>query len=328
MPFMNNKEHHLAFGPVPSRRLGMSLGLNIIPAKTCSYGCVYCQIGATTEKTIEPRAFFEPAKVADAAAEQVRRVRVKGGAIDYLSFVPDGEPTLDVHLGETIAALEPLGIPIAVITNGSLLHRPEVRRRLAGADWVSVKVDTVDEAAWRRVNGPKYELEQGLVLEGVQAFAREYGGTLMTDTMLIEGLNDGAEQVAATAAFIAQLAPRTAYIGVPTRPTAERAATGASESALTRAYEVFSARVSRVELLIGHEGEGFAHTGEARADILSITAVHPMREVAVRELLEKDGAGWDVVEALLASGELETVDQGGELFYLRPLPNPPSRTRG
>lgn len=300
----------------------MSLGLNIIPAKTCSYGCVYCQIGATTEKTLEPRAFFEPEQIADAAAEQVRRVRAKGGAIDYLSFVPDGEPTLDVHLGETIAALKPLGIPIAVITNSSLLHRPEVRRRLMGADWVSVKVDTVDAAAWRRVNAPKYELEHGLVLEGVQAFAREYGGTLMTDTMLIEGLNDGAEQVAATAAFVARLAPRTAYIAVPTRPTADRGASGAGQATVTRAYEAFAARLPSVELLIGHEGEGFAHTGEARADILSITAVHPMREVAVRELLDKDGAGWEVVESLLARGELETVDQGGERFYLRPLPKP------
>jgi wyosine [tRNA(Phe)-imidazoG37] synthetase (radical SAM superfamily) len=136
------------FGPVPSRRLGRSLGIGNVPAKTCSYSCVYCQVGPTPATEIEPRKFWPAGAVVEAVTRHVEKLRERGEGIDFLTFVPDGEPTLDADLGEEIDGLRALAIPVAVISNGSLSFREEVRAALSKADWVSLKVDAVDEATW------------------------------------------------------------------------------------------------------------------------------------------------------------------------------------
>jgi wyosine [tRNA(Phe)-imidazoG37] synthetase (radical SAM superfamily) len=312
-------EHHIAFGPVPSRRLGQSLGINNIPAKACSYTCVYCQVGPTTEKIIEPRSFFAPAQIVDAVAGRVQKLRERGQSVDYLSFVPDGEPTLDQAIGESIQALQPLGIPIAVITNGTLLWRPEVRERLRQADLVSVKVDSARADAWRRINLPHRELALDTVLDGIRAFASGFTGTLITDTMLIAGINDSAGALADTADFLAGISPRTAYLAVPTRPTTVRKVRGTDERGLIRAYRAFAQRLPAVELLTGHEPGDFASTGDARTDLLATTAVHPMRERDVRRLLDRDQADWSLIQGLLADGSLKATEFDGERFFLRPI---------
>ena len=127
-------EHHLTFGPVPSRRLGQSLGINNVTTKSCSYTCVYCQVGETTDKLIEPRSFFSPEDIHDAVVERLLQTQEAGQRVDYLTFVPDGEPTLDSSLGESIRTLQSLDIPVAVITNSTLQSRAEVRAALTLAD--------------------------------------------------------------------------------------------------------------------------------------------------------------------------------------------------
>jgi len=175
----------LAFGPVPSRRLGQSLGINNIPPKSCSYSCVYCQVGPTKQTATVPRTFYDPDALAAAVTKRVQALRAQNEKIDFLTFVPDGEPTLDEHLGDAIELLKPLGLPVAVITNGSLLWRPEIRERLAQADWVSVKVDAVHQDAWARINRPAPSLRLSEILEGVRRFASAFEGFLATKTMLI-----------------------------------------------------------------------------------------------------------------------------------------------
>jgi wyosine [tRNA(Phe)-imidazoG37] synthetase (radical SAM superfamily) len=312
-------EHHIAFGPVPSRRLGQSLGINNVTAKACSYTCVYCQVGQTTEKIIEPRGFFAPIQIYKAVARRLESLKASGQAVDYLTFVPDGEPTLDTTLGESIDALRDLGVPIAVITNGSLLSRKAVRARLDKADLVSVKVDSVREDAWRRINLPHPDLSLATILQGIREFVAGFAGTLITDTMLIAGINDDLGSLTDTAAFVAEIAPRTAYIAVPTRPTTVKKVHATDEAGLTRAHEVFSARLPAVELLTGHEIGEFAYTGDARSDLLAVTAVHPMREADVRRLLSRDQSDWGLVEDLLAEGILKSTRYEGEDYLLRPV---------
>lgn len=312
-------EHHIAFGPVPSRRLGQSLGINNVTTKSCSYTCVYCQVGKTTEKIIKPKAFFSPKQIHEAVAMRAEKLRARGLSIDYLTFVPDGEPTLDIALGESIDALRDLDIPIAVITNGSLLSRKEVRSRLRRADLVSVKVDSVHEDVWQKINLPHHDLSLDTILQGIREFARDFDGILITDTMLIAGINDDTGSLTDTADFLAEIAPRTAYIAVPTRPTTVKKAHATDEAGLTRAHEIFSARLPSVELLTGHEVGEFAYTGDARNDLLAVTAVHPMREADVRRLLRKDHADWALVEGLLAEGVLKIILYEGESYYLRPV---------
>lgn len=316
---MTSTTHHLIFGPVPSRRLGQSLGINNVTTKSCSYTCVYCQVGETTDKSITPRPFFSPEQIHAAVAARLQQCRESGQRVDYLTFVPDGEPTLDSALGESIRRLRDLNIPIAVISNSTLLTRSEVRAALCEADLVSLKVDTVIEALWRRINLPHRDLHLDAILAGVRQFAAEYQGTLITDTMLIAGINDSVKSLTATAEFIASLEPQAAYIAVPTRPTTVKGVHGVDEAGLLRAHQIFSSRIAQVELLTGHEVGEFAHSGNARDDLLSITAVHPMREDDVRQLLADDASEWELVESLLSEGELKMLEYEGSRFYLRPV---------
>ncbi|MCW8926448.1 MAG: radical SAM protein [Xanthomonadales bacterium] len=316
---MSYSRHHIAFGPVPSRRLGNSLGINNVTTKTCSYACIYCQVGSTTQKCIDPQAFFSPAQIKDAVARRLRRLQKRGVEVDYLTFVADGEPTLDINLAESISGLCDFGIPIAVISNSSLMWREEVRTRLLKADLVSIKVDSLEEPKWRRINRPDPKLDFEIVMDGIRAFAADFQGTLISETMLLAGLNDSVESLRTIAEFIGDIEPQTAYLAVPTRPAAIEGVSGADETMLTYAHELFSARLANVELLAGHEPEDFIHTGKLRDDLLAITAVHPMREAAVRRFLTGDNADWSIVQNLISEGLLKTVEYEGERFYLRPV---------
>lgn len=311
------ERRQLVYGPVPSRRLGQSMGVNNIPPKVCSYSCIYCQLGPTIRMRVARTDFERPEEIVRQVRERFEQLPGKGGAVDYVTFVADGEPTLDCRLGESIDLLKRLGTKVAVISNASLLADPQVRQGLSQADWVSLKVDAVDERTWRRVNRPHRSLNLLQIHAGAKEFSIGYRGELTTETMLLLHTNDSPEQVAGIADFVAQLHPSRAYLSVPTRPPAIPSTRGTSEEALTAAYEVFASRISSVECLTGYEGNAFASTGDARTDLLDITAVHPMREEAVQELVERCRVGWAVVQALIGEGKLKEVVYQGKRFYLR-----------
>ncbi|MBE9512583.1 MAG: radical SAM protein [Chloroflexi bacterium] len=311
---------HIVYGPVPSRRLGYSLGINNIPPKKCSYSCVYCQVGNTLDMRVERENFYKSGDIAQAVREKVSQLKEKEEPIDYLTFVPDGEPTLDVNLGQEIELLKPLGIKIAVITNASLIWREDVRQDLQKADWVSLKVDSVSEEIWRRVNRPKKSLKLGAIFDGMLKFASIFSGELAIESMLIQGINDSGEEIEKIAGFLAGLKPKVAYLAIPTRPPAKRGIRAASEPVVNMAYQIFNRRLSGVEYLIGYEGNEFALTGKLEDDLLSITSVHPMREEAVTEFLRKADAGWEVIERLIREGSLVELEYQEKKFYMRKLP--------
>ncbi len=306
-----------AFGPVPSRRLGRSLGVNNIPPKVCSYSCVYCQVGRTTEMQCQRRAFYPVDEIVVDVRDKAEKAKVMGENVDYVTFVPDGEPTLDVSLSAEIAKLKTLVCKVAVITNGSLLWHDDVRKDLATADWVSLKVDSVKPDIWRKINRPHRALSLSYVMEGMAHFARTYQGELVTETMLVRGVNDSVEHIQAVGAFLAQLSPARAYLAIPTRPPAEPWVQPPTDAVLSRSYQLLSTRLSQVEYLIGYEGNAFASTGNVAEDVLAITAVHPMREDAVRRLLARAGAGWSTIQPLLDQGQLIVTEFNNERFYAR-----------
>ncbi|HDQ70996.1 MAG TPA: radical SAM protein [Chloroflexi bacterium] len=319
----------IAFGPVPSRRLGRSLGINNIPPKICPYSCIYCQLGRTIKMQIERRPFYEPEQIVQAVEDKVAQARDAGETIDYLTFVPDGEPTLDVNLGREIALLRPLGIKIAVISNGSMIWREDVREDLMEADWVSLKVDAAQEEVWRKIDRPHGKLRLGTILGGALELTRALEGELATETMLVAGVNDGEACLRDTADFLAQLHANrdgaVTYLSIPTRPPAEAWATAPTEQAINRAYQIFSQRLERVEYLIGYEGNAFAFTGDVEDDLLSITSVHPMREDAVDAFLararpeQEREARWTLVRDLIAQEKIVETVYGERKFYVRKI---------
>ena len=310
----------IVYGPVPARRLGQSLGINNIPPKRCTYSCVYCQLGETRHMLITRQRFYGSKDLVKAVTHKVQAAQRDGERIDYLTFVPDGEPTLDSQLGKHIAQLQPLGIDIAVITNASLLWRPDVQHDVQDADVVSVKVDAVSEPVWRRINRPHGQLQLPRILDGIQEFARDYSGALLTETMLLRGINDTAREIINIAGYIDGLDADKSYIAIPIRPPAKQWVQAADEEALTRAYHVFEEYGIDAEYLIGLEGDAFASTGDIADDILSITSVHPMRKESVQKILAKKGVSWDVVDTLLCQEKLVETAYDGTLFYLRKLP--------
>ena len=309
----------IVYGPVPSRRLGRSLGINNILPKTCSYSCAYCQLGNTTIMRVERQTFNDAQQIAQTVRNKIEQVERKGEHIDYIAFVPDGEPTLDADLGREIKLLKSLGVKIAVITNASLLWRDDVRRDLQQADWVSLKIDSVSEKTWRKVNRPHSSLKLEFILKGILRFANGYKGEIATETMLIHEINDTPEDIARTADFLAELKPAKAYLAIPIRPPAVKHVKGASANVITAAYDCFSNKLDHVECLVDYEGTDFTSTGNVAADILAITSVHPMRAEAVNQFLRKEGVGWKLIEQLMHDGLLtETTYLGGK-FYARKL---------
>jgi len=315
----------IVFGPVPSRRLGRSLGINHIPPKICSYSCVYCQLGRACTMQIDRACFHTSQELRKAVENKLNDAERRAEPIDYLAFVPDGEPTLDARLGRHIDLLRPLGIKIAVISNASLLWKPNVRDDLAKADWVSVKVDAVQQDLWRRIDRPHKALQLDTILDGMTRFAAVYNGELTTETMLVRAMNDSPKDLAAVAEFVAELHPTTAYLSIPTRPPAEAGVQSPDEEAIGRAYQTFREKIDHVQYLIGYEGNAFAFTGNAESDLLSITSVHPMREDAVVEFLARANADWSLIEQMIEQGTLVPLSHEGHRFYVRRFASPPVR---
>lgn len=305
----------ISFGPVPSRRLGQSLGINNIPGdKICTYACIYCQVGATRHYTLERASYYSPEQIFEAVEEHLGKLQ---SMPDYLTFVPNGEPTLDINLGESIRLLKKIGIPIAVITNASLLGDAEVRDALSLADWVSVKVDANDDVVWKKINRPHPRLTFKDYKEGLMTFASSYRGILATETLMVEGVNDGAGLLQKNASLISILKPARAYLSIPTRPPAMRSVKKPDEAAINRAYQIYYGAGLQCEMLLGFEGSDTGFTGDARADILNMSAVHPIREETMGEILRKNRAESSLPDQLVRENEIREVLNQDKKFWIR-----------
>jgi len=313
----------IAFGPVPSRRLGQSIGINNIPPKICTYSCIYCQLGRTHTLQITRRPFYAPQQIFAAVQKKIKATKEKKEAINYLTFVADGEPTLDSNLGSEIELLKTLGIKIAVITNSSLIGKKDVQDDLRKADWVSLKIDTVDQKIWHHINRPHGSLILQDILDGISEFSNSFTGDLVTETMLLHDVNDDAEGVRKVAEFIAGLSPAKSYISIPIRPPAEKWVTSASENEVNRGFHIFKEQGIEAEYLIGYEGNTFAFTGNLEEDLLSIMSVHPIREDGVKELLSKANESWSVIEKLLVQKKIIQTEYNDTKFFMRKLPSMP-----
>ena len=309
----------IVYGPVPSRRLGQSIGINNIPPKTCSYSCIYCQLGRTNKMQMTRSKFYKPEDIRLEAEVKLKQLEAEDQKADYFSFVPDGEPTLDENLGKTIRLLKPYNIKIAVITNASLLWMDEVKEDLMSADWVSVSIDAADGATWRNIDRPHRNLDHRDILNSIIDFSEEFKGTLVTETMLVEGINDNEESIEKIAEQLAMIQPQKAYLLVPTRPPAESGVRRASAESLRKAVAIIRGVAGAdVECMTGDEKEeGFFFTEDITDDILSITSVHPIREDIIDNLLAKRHADKKVVSVLVKRGDLIEYTYEGKNFYRR-----------
>lgn len=217
------------FGPVPSRRLGISLGVDIIPYKVCTLDCIYCECGKTTDLSLERRHFIDPAAVLD----ELRTSLAAIPHLDYITFSGSGEPTLNADIGLLIREIKKMtAFPVAVLTNGTLLYREEVRRELSAADLVLPSLDAVGAAALQRINQPHSGLDFALVLDGLERFRREYSGRLWLEVFLVKGGNDDQQELAALHQAIRRIAPDRVQLNTLDRPPAYPGVESADMAAL------------------------------------------------------------------------------------------------
>jgi wyosine [tRNA(Phe)-imidazoG37] synthetase (radical SAM superfamily) len=266
---------------------------------------------------IDQRKFYEPRDIFVAVKTKVKKTVQRDEKIDFLTFVPDGEPTLDIYLEKEIDMLKSLKIKIAVITNGSLIWKKNVQQSLSKADLVSIKVDTVTDAIWKKINRPNKKLHISDILKGLKDFSQIFSGDLITETMIIKGLNDNNVEFEKIADFIEKINVKKSFLSIPTRPPSEDWVKPADEIDVNKAYQIFKEKGFDTELLTGYEGNAFVFTGNAEYDLLSITSVHPMREDAVKEFLLKANSNWKLIEGLIKQGKLVELRFRDNKFYIR-----------
>jgi len=302
------------FGPVPSRRLGQSLGIDPIPLKTCNWNCVYCQLGRSKPMTNERKVFFPPDDILAEVEEALNAHRP--GEIDWVTFVGSGETTLHARIGELIRGVRALTtLPVAVITNGALLYQPKMRAELAAADAVLPSFDAGNPELYRRINRPYPGLTYERLLEGLIAFRKEYHGRLWVEVMLIRDLNDDGPALKEIAAALKRIRPDEVHIIRPTRPPVEPWVQPPDEEGLLRAHAI----LGDVAKIIHPASGSFDLSGdESLVDaIVGIITRHPMREDELLRTLVRwtPGEISDTLKALADSGKAQVVERYGVRFW-------------
>jgi len=304
-----DKMHYL-YGPVPSRRLGISLGVSPIPKKTCNYSCVYCQLGRTTNMTNRRDSFFKLDQIID----EFDYIIDKKAKFDVITIVGEGEPTLYSDLGKLILEIKKrTDKPIAIITNGALLSNKEVREELYNADIVLPTFDAVNDEQYRLINRPIRPLNYNDMFDGLVEFSKKFKGNLWLEIMLVKGLNDDEKTLAQFKELLKQIKYDRLYINTPVRPPAE-ADVEAVENDIIKKFVDHLNGIS-IELLVS---EGF-HS-EIKDDVEAVKSIikrHPMNQYEIEQFLITRNCPniYLIMEKLQLDASIENIEYKGYITY-------------
>jgi len=299
------------YGPVPSRRLGRSLGVDLVPPKTCDLNCVYCQLGRTEHTRLE-RAHYTPV---DAMVEDVQSRLRNGPRPDYVTLAGSGEPTLHVGFGEVAGRIKAFtDVPIALVTNGTLFHLAEVRAACRAIDLILPSLDAGDEETFQRINRPHAGLTLQMVVGGLAALRREFAGQLWLEVFVIAGLNDSDEQIARIKACADRIDPHRIQVNTAVRPPAEADVGVPSAQRLEEIRERLGPRAEIIAPV-----SGLPDTAGARARRQEVLAMLLRRPCTAKDVAE--GLGLHPNEAikhlrrLLDEGAVQVRQRLYETYY-------------
>lgn len=299
------------FGPVPSRRLGLSLGVDLIPSKTCSYDCLYCQVGKTTCLSAEPKAFVPLDAVVKELKQSLERITP-----DVVTFSGSGEPTLHSGIGEAIAFVKAWSdLRVAVLTNGSLLWREEVRQRVLAADVIMPTLSTANEATYRRIHRPHPDLLLSGVIQGLKALRKAYKGELDVEVVLLTGLNDSPEELDGLKKVLTDINPDRIQLNTVVRPPADG-----------RALCLDRGKMEEVKTFFGEKAEIIAFTAPKQrnqhyeslsAAVMEMAKRRPVRAVDVGHALGLCAEEVEsLIKGLVVKGHLRSQVHRDEIYYL------------
>jgi len=299
------------YGPVPSRRLGLSLGIDVVPAKICTLDCVYCQIGRTTEKSTVRRSFFE----LSAVLGELKTKLAQGICADYVTIGGSGEPTLNSQVGELIDGIRSLTeIPVAVITNGTLLYRPDVRAECAKADLVIPSLDAGDAASFEAVNRPARDISIERLVSGLAQFRREFSGQIWLEVFLIEGMNTNPEQIEEMRRHIERIGPDRVQLNSAVRPAAEQGIHAISHERLA----AIARRLGGNCEIVGaaRRAPAGSHAERTAQDVLSMLKRRPcsLDDICSGLTIHRHEAVKHI-EQLLSQGQVDEERQGETVYY-------------
>lgn len=305
------------YGPVPSWRLGQSLGVDPVPPKTCNWNCAYCQLGRTRPVVNERRDYVP----VDAVLAELREALAghEMGEIDWVTFLGSGEPLLHAHLGEMLFAAKSMSpIPVALITNGSLLFQTEVREEVAVADAVMPTLDVGSAELYRHLNRPHPDVTFDRHVEGLVAFRDEYQGQLWLEVMLVQGVNDTDPALEALASIVRRIRPDEIHLNVPTRPPVERWVHAPDRALVQRAAKILGG-VAPVRLPTA--ATGLFDLGRCEDLVEAVVAVlqrHPMSEQELMRTLAHRAPehARDVLAVLERGGRAHLVVRDGTSFWV------------
>ncbi|MBD3348959.1 MAG: radical SAM protein [Candidatus Eisenbacteria bacterium] len=299
------------FGPVPSRRLGFSLGVDPVVPKTCTMDCVYCELGRTTDRTVCRRRYVDPEEI----KRELRERLSERPGLDHVTFSGSGEPTLSADLGDLIEyARDRTSVPVAVLTNGSLVGDPEVRSALRKASVVVPSLDAVSPEAFERVNRPHPSLDPSEIVEALARFAADFRGRLWLETLIVADMNDAPSEVALISRAVERIQPDRVQLGTVVRPPAEAEAGPVTRE---RLLEIATALGPRTEVIAPPSGPSQERAGGETVD--RITEMASRRPVTAGDVARVIGMSQaesaKILDALVREKRLELVRLGERLYY-------------
>ena len=305
------QRHPYVYGPVPSRRFGLSLGVDLLPGKVCSYDCIYCQVGRTRELTTRRREFFPPEEVLAEVSAALERAQP-----DVITLAGSGEPTLYRPLDRLIAGLHRLAprIPAVLITNGSLLYDPGVAERVLLADVLVPSLDAGDEATFRRVNRPHPSVPFSRMVQGLQAAAERHPGLVRMEVMLCAGCNDSDESLRTIAARLAGMKLECIELNSPVRPVASAGVAPCSAARLEEARQLFGERAKPIGAYTGRSLS--LPWAQQKKDLLALLARRPCTQEDLAAALGATGPELArLLATSLAQGLIDSEERGDEVYY-------------
>jgi len=310
---MSQGNFKYVYGPVPSRRLGRSLGVDLVPFKVCSYDCIYCQLGRTTNKTLDLKEYVPVNGVLAELGEKLKN----GPRPDYIGLAGSGEPTLHARIEEIIAGAKTLtDVPVAVLTNGSLLWRPEVRASLARADVVMPSLDVGTPESFRRVNRPHADVSFEQMVDGLLAFSHEFKGKIWLEVLLLAGITDRRDEVERIATIVNRMRVDRVQLNTASRPSAEAYALTVPADDLEKLRGAFScpceviAETRQAESAISTDSEN------AEERIIALLNRRPCTvEGIAMGLGLRPNEVLKHLDILCATGVIRTERKGESVFY-------------
>ncbi len=304
------RERHYLFGPVPSRRLGRSLGIDLIPFKTCTMNCVFCQLGETPCEVSE-RGDYVP--IQDVLAE-LDEWKAADGKADHITLAGSGEPTLHLYFGDVFRWVkEQIDIPSVLLTNGSLLHDADVRRQAALADKVKVTLSAWDEASFQQIHRPAQGISFDLLVKGERAFRDVYAGELSVEVFIVEGMNSHVSQVQQIAGIVRSINPDRIDINTAVRPPAVKGVTPSSEEQLKALAAVFGEKAA---VTASFKKQGFTSMDISEDALLALIKRHPATcEQLAAEFNLPEDAVYSVLTEMVSKGVLQEERNDDGVYY-------------